>query len=314
MYIFNNVFLSTVTLALFAISQWEHLLGSSLLSESLSHMSFHFFLLFIFFTLLCVIRKYWVPFALSGMATVYLSFQILPYYLTRIDDINIKDGPPLQLLMLNVNRQTGSPNKLIQLVNKHNPEIVFLMEVSPRWQESIEEIAESYTHQEIILRQDNFGMALLSKVPWKAIKSLSYGPKKVPSLVTEFVVEETKVFNLVFTHPPPPINQEFYEQRNEQLLQVSRALNGLSEPKMLFGDLNITAWTRRFEKFKTDLKLKDCRKGFGLRPTWPAQTYPVQIAIDQCLYSKGVQIVDIKTLENIGSDHLPVLTQFVIQD
>ncbi len=311
---FNNIFLSIVIVALFAISQWESISGSTLLSESLSHMSFHFFLLFIFFTLLSVIRKYWVPFALSSMATIFLAFQILPYYLTSIDDLSIKVGPPLQLLMLNVNRQTGSPDKLVQLVGKHDPEIIFLMEVSPRWQESIEKIGKSYTHQKVILRQDNFGMALLSKIPWEAIMSLSYGPKKIPSLVTEFVIEETKVFNIVFTHPPPPINQEFYEQRNDQLLQVAQALKELSEPKMLFGDLNITAWTRRFEKFKIGLKLKDCRKGFGLRPTWPAQTYPVQIAIDQCLYSRGVQIVDIKTLEDIGSDHLPVLTQFVIPD
>ena len=84
-------------------------------------------------------------------------------------------------------------------------------------------------------------------------------------------------------------------------------------PLLIVGDLNTTSFAPVFGELTEQLNLKDSRQGFGLQPSWPATSVsPLMITLDHVLVSPEIQVINRKTGNHVGSDHLPVYVEIAL--
>jgi endonuclease/exonuclease/phosphatase (EEP) superfamily protein YafD len=115
------------------------------------------------------------------------------------------------------------------------------------------------------------------------------------------------------THPLPPAGRDYSRWRNNQLAQLPGWVHRATSPLLLLGDLNVSPWSSHFRRLLRESGLRDSSQGRGVLPTWPTFSPLLRIPIDHCLYSQGIAIVDRRTGPHVGSDHFPVIVDFVIE-
>ncbi|HEY9295793.1 MAG TPA: endonuclease/exonuclease/phosphatase family protein, partial [Phormidium sp.] len=101
-------------------------------------------------------------------------------------------------------------------------------------------------------------------------------------------------------------------ERNMQLAAMADYLEKVNNPVVVMGDFNVTMWSPFYQRFIEKTKLKNARSGFGVQPTWPSFMPLLAIPIDHCLVSPNIQVIKTRTGRNVGSDHLPIITDLAI--
>ncbi|MCK5506851.1 MAG: endonuclease/exonuclease/phosphatase family protein [Thermodesulfovibrionia bacterium] len=200
---------------------------------------------------------------------------------------------------------------LINLVKTKMPDIVILEEIDQSWYNELEKSLTDYKVYKAVPRDDNFGIAVFSKIPM-AIKVKYIGSARVPSL--ECLIEEDDDEIILWaTHPVPPISDEYWHLRNEQLRELSALISGSDCQVVVAGDFNTSPWSRCFNGLKA-AKLDDTAAGIGVQASWPAM-WPafMRIPIDHVLISKEIKVIERCVLEDIGSDHLPVFVRLQLK-
>ena len=234
---------------------------------------------------------------------------ILPYYLSAGPAASNK--PVLRAISFNVNTANEQFDLVKHFILEHKPDVILLMEVNSAWVKALEEIREVYPYRKSEPREDNFGIALYSKLSFTTCEIVYLGRAGVPSIVGEFDVEGEKL-TIVGTHPLPPISDVYSAFRNDQIEAVSVYLSSVSGPKILMGDLNTSPWSYYFGRLLSTAGLQDSSMGRGIEPTWPTHKIWMRIPIDFCLISAEITIVDKKVGADIGSDHFPVIVDFTL--
>jgi len=80
------------------------------------------------------------------------------------------------------------------------------------------------------------------------------------------------------------------------------------------GDLNATPWSPYYRQLLKGSGLRNTRQGFGILPTWPSWSLldGLRIPIDHCLVSSTIEVIDIKTAQIKGSDHLSLVIDIAV--
>lgn len=216
-----------------------------------------------------------------------------------------------RVLLLNVNTRGGDPEKVARLIEQENPEYIVLLEISSRWSGLLETLGESYRGSRIESREDNFGIALFSRKPLLRCETIYIGKALVPSIHAVCDGGAGR-FQLLATHPLPPAGAEYSRLRNEQLAELPDHLSP-GVPTLLLGDLNTTPWNYHFRRLLDRAALLDSSRGRGARATWPTYSRILRIPIDHCLHSPDVAITGKRTASEVGSDHLPLVIDFAIE-
>ena len=198
---------------------------------------------------------------------------------------------------------------MIAEVNRFQPDIIVLEEIIPRWFAALSDLAATYPYQVHEVREDNFGIWVLSKQPIADERIVHWGTGQLPTIIFRYPIGET-LLEVVALHPMSPGSPRGVRWRNDQLREVIRQYQGCNHPLLIIGDLNTTSFAPVFGEFTQQLNLKDSRRGFGLQPSWPAASIsPLMITLDHVLVSSELQVIDRKTGNDIGSDHLPVYVE-----
>jgi endonuclease/exonuclease/phosphatase (EEP) superfamily protein YafD len=71
-------------------------------------------------------------------------------------------------------------------------------------------------------------------------------------------------------------------------------------------------WSPFYKNMVKTGNLRNARSGFGILPTWPTFLPLAYIPIDHFLVSKEIGVLKIRTGRNVGSDHLPLITDLVL--
>ena len=81
-------------------------------------------------------------------------------------------------------------------------------------------------------------------------------------------------------------------------------------------------WSPSYKDFVKKTGLRNARQGFGILPTWPTEakfspikpplSWLILIPIDHFLISPEIKVLDIRTGANVGSDHLPLIADLVL--
>jgi endonuclease/exonuclease/phosphatase (EEP) superfamily protein YafD len=272
-----------------------------------SHFRVQYFLSTSLILILLLIGKRFRASAVFGLIAAINFACILPYYLSP--NPATSKTPVLRAVSINVNTANEQFDAVKDFILEHNPDFILLMEVNADWVKALEEMRPVYPYQKSEPREDNFGIALYSKLSFTRCDVAYLGRAGVPSIVGEFDVEGQKL-TLVGTHPLPPISDVYSHFRNDQIEAVSVYLASVPGPKILLGDLNMSPWSYYFGRLLSRARLVDSSIGRGIEPTWPTHQIWMRIPIDFCLVSEEISIEAKKVGEDIGSDHFPLIVDF----
>ena len=219
---------------------------------------------------------------------------------------------PMRAMLMNVNTASGQPARVADAVRQYGPDIVVLEEVSARWITELRPVLAAYPHAHLEPREDNFGIALLSRYPFARCRTLSIGDAGVPSVVAEIETPHGRC-TVMATHPLPPGGRSYSRWRNAQLAALPGYVRSAGSPVLLLGDLNVTAWSPHFRRLLRDSGLRDSSQGRGVQPTWPTYSPLLWIPIDHCLHSPEIAIMRKEVGPDVGSDHYPLIVDFVLR-
>ncbi len=218
-------------------------------------------------------------------------------------------GVPLRVLSLNVETQSTGFAEVRRLIDELKPDVIGLVEVDRRWLDEIAPAVASYQGRLERTRDDNFGVALYTKLPLTgAIETL--GPT-VPSAVAQVAVGDTRL-GIVLIHPLPPMSSGALADQLDQLDAVADRARGMATQVIVMGDFNATPWSAPFRRVVERSGLCDSRAGFGLQASWPTWSTIMRIPIDHVLASCSIGIVDRRIERSVGSDHFPVVIDLVL--
>jgi endonuclease/exonuclease/phosphatase (EEP) superfamily protein YafD len=275
------------------------------LLELFTHFCRHYAVALVIGAVFCAATKRWWLAAIFGLFATLNLAQIVPLYIPT--HAQAAGGRTVRLLLANVHVHNRDRQRFLQLVRDVSPDVIIVLEVSDAWRRALDTLAAEYPQRVIQPREDSFGIALLSRLPAEDIEVREIGPAEVPSVLALIDCGDNAGFQLVGTHPLPPISAEYATLRNDQLRDVGQLVGTLPRPTVLAGDLNATSWSPFFRGLVADSGLRDSRIGFGVQPSWPSRSTTIGIPIDHVLVSSEMTVERRAVGPDIGSDHRPVI-------
>ena len=271
--------------------------------------------LFVLMLLLALARSWWwMLICLIGFSVN--AIPIWPYAAAYVEgpgprETAAAESDQLKLMSLNLLTRNRKWDEVIESIRDASPDFLVLMEIDSVWQQECErELAADYPYVAFESREDNFGIALLSKFPWSQIEVFNSQTLELPSIDVTIPGLGSKPLRIIATHPIPPMNQKHWSARNEQLLNVAARFDD-STSNLMVGDFNISPWSPNFNRVVAAGNLVDAAEPFGPVPTW--YVFPTWIGglkIDHVLTSDDVSIQELKIGHDVGSDHRAVIVDF----
>jgi endonuclease/exonuclease/phosphatase (EEP) superfamily protein YafD len=213
------------------------------------------------------------------------------------------------VLVLNVHTESKSYEQVMHLIADENPDLIGLVEVDQRWLDAIAPALSAYPGRIEAPRPDNFGVALY--VRGEVAGSVAELATPVPTLVAAVRLADTP-FDVILTHPLPPMSATALEQQRAQLDTIAAHVRTTDRPVMVMGDFNATPWSRPFLRFERGSGLCDTRSGFGVQASFPSSSRFLRIPIDHVLVSCSIGVRERRVGHDVGSDHLPVIVDLVV--
>ncbi len=278
---------------------------------------------------LLLLLRDWRYAVLALLAGVWQGWPVWEYSRGRPGgEMKVAAGPSFTLLTCNLLYECRDPERMIASLRAANPEVLLLLEFTPKWQRKFKEsLWKGYPHRVEEPRSGPFGICLASKLPLEdpAVMDVADGLAALPATVIVdgqrsamlqgFPVVRATVtvtgqrITLIGMHPLPPIRPEMYEVWRDSftawpaLLRERRA-----DHYVLAGDLNTTPFTRTFTRLCQETGLRDSAAGYGLTNTWHL-TGPLGLPLDHVLVSSGLTVLERTIGPDTGSDHRWVMVR-----
>ncbi len=238
--------------------------------------------------------------------------------LRALGPLTTRRAPPpsdrtYRLLMANVWRFNPSPARLERLIRQAAPDVIVLLEMTPRWLAALRHFETDYPYSKAVIRGGGFGILCLSRLPLESAAVVRIGRVGLPSVVVRMRLDG-KTVTVVAAHPLSPLKHRSLSRRNRQLEAIAHFIGQQSGPLVLVGDLNATPWSPMFRDLLRLSKLRDSRVGFGLQASWPVWVPLIRIPIDHCLVSSDLMVHRRARGPSIGSDHFPVFLDFSLSE
>jgi endonuclease/exonuclease/phosphatase (EEP) superfamily protein YafD len=215
-------------------------------------------------------------------------------------------GSRLRLVSLNVHTANQHGDWVVKFLRASDADVILLMEVNDRWMTELSALKDVYPLRVAAPREDNFGIALFSRLPLEETNVIELGEAEVPSVTAKIECDGRKIF-LLGTHPLPPGSADYARMRNDQLAKINELVREQTLPTVVIGDLNLTPWSPYFSDLLKGTALKNSSQGLGFFNSWPAALSGLGIPIDHCLVSSEFAVTEKKLGPQVGSDHLPVI-------
>lgn len=215
------------------------------------------------------------------------------------------------VLLANVQTSNRDYARVLERIREVDPDIVILQEVDERWIEAMGELRERFGEHYELPREDNFGIAVYATSIAMDLVMPGLDYANVPSVAIQLGNEEGDTLGwLLATHPVPPVNADYLLQRNQHIGSIADWAEHLGGPVAVVGDLNMTPWSPTMRRLEWGTGMRHSRRGEGILTSWPYQSVlmtPFRIPLDHALAGRGWMAHNTRTLESIGSDHLPLL-------
>jgi len=217
------------------------------------------------------------------------------------------DQPVYRLLQMNLRFNNATPEQVLSLIGRTQPDVITLEEASAMWQDKLGLLAHAYPHR--IYCGGVFGSAILSRRPFaegSEPKCYTTGTLAVASVDLGGRSIDVAAIHLGW---PWPVRQP------RQIGRIAEPLAALGETAILAGDCNAVPWSAAVRRVADEGGLTVMP---SVGPTWLWRRLPdalrfAGLPIDQ-VFSKGdIVIHSAEKMSPAGSDHLPILVQFSLK-
>jgi endonuclease/exonuclease/phosphatase (EEP) superfamily protein YafD len=202
----------------------------------------------------------------------------------------------------------------IKLVKDCKPDMFLTMESNSDWEKALQVLEKEYPYTQKVTLENTYGMHFYSKFEITEAHTHFFVADDIPSIEAHMKTKDGYEFIFFGVHPPPPspTEEETSKERDGDLLSVSKRVQELTKPVIVVGDFNNVAWSKSSILFRKTSHLIDPRVGRAFVSTFHAKSRLLRFPIDLMFHSDDIFIEELKTLENFGSDHLPVYCEFFI--
>ena len=258
-----------------------------------------------------VALRNWAASALAGLATILLFAAVLPRAVGGAEGLP-PGGEELRVLSANIHHGTARPGALVGLVERFDPDILSVQELTPRFARELEAagLRRRLPHAVLSTRRGVSGGGLYSRLPIRELPTPPHAGFRMPRGVV--TLDGGREVRIVEVHPYPP---------KRRMIDVWRAgLRSLpvadpsGAPWILAGDFNATL---DFPELRDllDTGYRDAGEvtGDGLEPTWPqGGILPPPVTIDHVLADRRASILGYEVEDLPGSDHRAVFAALAI--
>ena len=131
----------------------------------------------------------------------------------------------------------------IDMVRNADPDIIMVFEMTPGWSDALQELTEIWPHYSALPERGSHGIGLFSKYPLADLTIFEMSDEDIPALQTKLRLNGRNVM-LWGMHPRPPVNQAFYNNRNQHLQWLADNYDDYADmPVIIAGDFNTTMFS-----------------------------------------------------------------------
>ena len=226
---------------------------------------------------------------------------------------NKTDKHSIRIMSANVLMSNTEYDKLIALVNTHQPDLLITLESDQTWQNELSSLEQEYPYRVYCPKDNRYGMHLYSKFKIKQQQVCELIESDIPSIHILFEDAGGVEVQGHFIHPAPPspTEEDSSRPRDTELIILAKALKNRLRPCIVAGDLNDVAWSRSTRLFMRISGLLDPRKGRGFFNTFHASYFFMRWPLDHLFHSNEFSVKRIERLAKYGSDHFALLTELV---
>jgi len=301
-------FLPAIPLVLGFLGSWHPAF------DSMSHFRLHFAAAMVVAGLVLLASPTWrtngmlmiVLAAFAGGVTLWPAWQA-----GRAVAAHSEAGARYRLIQLNLRFDNPRPETVIGKLTRERPDLVTLEEVSARWVAHLAEALQNEFPYRLVCPTHSYlgGIALLSRHP------LRYGPdacRRADRFVTAAVELDGRAIQIAAVHLgwPWPFGQD------RQVARLVPTLARMDDDALLAGDFNAAPWSRTVRAIAQagELSLGPWAGPGYLDRRLPAWLRPLAgLPIDHAMSKGIVTIDDVRRLDFVGSDHLPLMVKFHLE-
>ena len=245
-------------------------------------------------------RPRWV----QALCLVSLLVNAAALYLAKGDPTYAATGGE-QLRVVSLNVHAGNPDKaqVLEYLRASDADVFFLMEVDAEWAAALAELTATHPHHRLWPEDDNFGLALFSRVPLQSLEVIHTSELGSPSIRARLTHAGHEIA-ILGIHPPPPIGRRLSQIRNTQLADTAAMVASLDVPVLVVGDLNATPWSHGLQLLRDGTTLNHRSPEPSWTPTWNVALV-FAIPIDHALVTPPLVVAHRQIGPNVGSDHRP---------
>ena len=265
----------------------------------------------------------WFIIAAGVACTMYLIWWIIPYTRLSVKEVapavDPDPGNSFVIMVSNVLMDNRKADQLLKVVRDNDPDILVTLETNTWWEGQLRELEQDYTYTIKCPLENRYGMHVYSKLELLDYKIRYLIDRDKPSMRARLVLPSGRDVQLHFLHPSPPspTEEETSKERDAELVIIAKEVSpdddykgtGAKDPDAVIvtGDLNDVAWSRTTRLFRQISGLLDPRVGRGMFNTFHAEYRLIRWPLDHFFHSHHFNLIRIKRLPYIGSDHFPIL-------
>ena len=236
------------------------------------------------------------------------------YPVKKITTSGESSSKKIKIISANIYQFNTNYQEFIDLIRKNDPDVFLTMESNEAWENVLQVLEKEYPFNHKVTLENTYGMHFYSKLKVDEAKTQFFVADDIPSVEVHLLTEDGFEFVFFGIHPPPPspTEEETSKERDGDLLSVAKRAKKIKKPIVVIGDFNNVAWSKSSILFRKISHLIDPRVGKAFVSTFHAKYRLLRFPIDLMFHSENIFITELKTLENFGSDHLPVYCEFLI--
>ncbi len=196
---------------------------------------------------------------------------------------------------------------MVEEIRRAGADIVLLQEYSARWHAELGEsgVLAPYPHRVSRVRNDSFGTAIYSKLPFVAAEIVDLEGQPMSTARVAFARREVDILNV---HTLPPRLSAYLPTWRAQTAWLRERARRAEDPLIMVGDFNATQHSRAYaELLQAGLVDSHREVGRGYATTFPNGLAPVPpIRIDHVFHTSQLKCVSLSEGVGAGSDHRPL--------
>jgi vancomycin resistance protein VanJ len=235
------------------------------------------------------------------------------------------EQPRLRVLSYNVLISNHAYDAVAQLILDARPDVIAIQELSPEMALEISaRVGDQYPYRLLYPWSDPRGIGLWSRYPLVEGPALAQGlwERWAQTAVVDVAGQPVYLFN-VHLWPIGTLDRQQFARNLRQQHAQARLLQEMvvqvEAPVLVIGDLNASPTNDSYRMLAETLDDAWRQVAFGPGFTWPAPgavgrwTRPF-LRIDYMWTRGGLRPLEMRILPPAGSDHLPLLAEFVVVD